>query len=125
MPQPMGTESHLCASQVIESAWSMPARFSLSSGERIAAPPLAAELGDIGQRIDDSCRGGARGADDQKRRPAVFAVLSHLAAQAIQVELQSAVGLDRANRTAPHPGHVCDLVEPVMRLTCEIERRRR
>ena len=38
----MGTESHLCASQVIESACSMPARFSLSAGERIAAPPHAA-----------------------------------------------------------------------------------
>ena len=119
----MGTESHLCASQVIESACSMPARFFLSAGERIAAPPHAAsaELGDIRQRIDDAGRGGARGADDQKRRPAVFAVLAHLAAQAIQVELQPAVGLDWANRTAPDPGQVRDLVEPVMRLAREIE----
>src|SRR5271169_6241743 len=42
IPAPIGTENHLCASQVIESASEIPARYPLSAGERIAAPPHAA-----------------------------------------------------------------------------------
>src|SRR2546427_5533907 len=38
----MGTENHLCASHVIESAASMPARCPLRLGEMTAAPPHAA-----------------------------------------------------------------------------------
>jgi hypothetical protein len=55
-------------------------------------------LGDIGQGIDDpSCNG----ADDKKRRQVVFAILAHLAAQAIHVELQAAVSLDGRTERRP------------------------
>src|SRR5437762_7085510 len=47
----MGTENHLCASQVIESAASMPARWPRRRGERIAAPPHAAST--WSQRFSD------------------------------------------------------------------------
>src|SRR5947207_13928884 len=42
IPAPIGTENHLCASQVIESAASIPARHCRRRGEMIAAPPQAA-----------------------------------------------------------------------------------
>src|SRR5204862_8247661 len=42
IPAPIGTENHLCASHVIESAAAMPARCGLRRGAMNAAPPHAA-----------------------------------------------------------------------------------
>src|SRR5579863_531924 len=42
IPAPIGTENHLCASQVTESASDIPARWTLRRGEIAAAPPHAA-----------------------------------------------------------------------------------
>ena len=42
MPAPMGTESHLWASKVMELAREIPSRTGRSSGTRAAAPPQAA-----------------------------------------------------------------------------------
>ena len=132
----MGTESHLCASQVIESACSMPARCSLSAGERIAAPPHAASAWN--HKLSSRQNWAISGSGSMTPAAVVPAVpTTRNGAQPssrswrtwrrrlIHVELQPAVGLDGANRTAPDPGHVRDLVEPVMRLAREIERRRR
>src|SRR6476620_7670932 len=42
MPAPMGTDNHLWASQVTESALSMPLKAERNSGTNAAAPPQAA-----------------------------------------------------------------------------------
>ena len=112
---------------MIESAASMPARWPRSAGERIAAPPHAASTWNhsssdrqnrarSAQGIDRARGRGPGGTDDHDRREPVAPILGDPSCEIAEVHLQIAVGRDRAQRAAPDPGHVRDLVERVMGL---------
>ena len=107
IPAPTGTESHLCASQVIESACSMPSRAAASRSEsdRGAAPrgvdvkPEVVPRGhlrELGQRIDHAGDGGSRGAHDQKWQQASRPVAGDLRLEAaMSMRSRASTGTNR------------------------------
>src|SRR5882762_8154818 len=119
IPAAIGTENHLWASHVIESAASMPARCPRRLGERIAAPPHAASTWNQSpwerQKRASSDKGSiapARGpgcADHHAWRETVPAVFGDAPTEIAEVHPQSAVRCHRPDRAASEPGHVGDL----------------
>jgi hypothetical protein len=134
MPHPMGTESHLCASQVMESASSMPARCL----RRLGRNDSSAAIGRVGMEpkplpdcrsspisasgIDHAggCRAGV--ADHHEGQQALSRDPRPRGFQFFDIHLQSAVRSDYAQIPPSKPHHVRDLVEAVMRFLGEINR---
>ncbi len=134
IPAPIGTESHLWASKVSESARGTPARTGRSSGTSAAPPPHAAStcsqsphllrhLGDLGDRIDRAGAGRAHGGDDEKGRAPLRAVRRHTGRELRGDHPQGGVHPHLAHRLGAEPAEPRRLEEGVVGLRRDVEHR--
>ncbi len=77
---------------------------------------IAGYLRDFAQRIDRSCRGGARGSDDDERRKAGSTVARYRLSKVVQVHHLAVVDLHEMNPFTSEADHVCRLLHPRVRL---------
>src|ERR1700744_4783220 len=75
---------------------------------------LSAELSQLRQRIDGSCRSRTGCANDHQRSESTRTIFSDLGSKSAKVHLQISVGRYHSNRSAPQAYHVSNFAKGMM-----------